>query len=107
LEHLTDDIKAMKKLYRILSPAGFGITMVPILQPVTVARQYPSITDTKLKPQYFGQADHVRLYAKEQFIERLESVGFKVKLYAANDFAKELFQKTGISQKSVLYIVEK
>jgi predicted SAM-dependent methyltransferase len=107
LEHVTDDIKAMKELYRILSPAGFGITMVPILQPVTVTREDPAVIDSKLKLQYFGQADHVRLYAKQQFIKRLESVGFKVKLYRANDFGKELFQKSGITQKSVLYVVEK
>jgi predicted SAM-dependent methyltransferase len=107
LEHVTDDIKAMKELYRILSPGGFGITMVPILEPVTETKEDPSITDTNLRLKYFGQADHVRLYAKQGFINRLASVGFKVKLYTVDDFGKELFQRSGITQKSVLYVVEK
>jgi len=107
LEHVTDDIKAMKELYRILSPGGFGITMVPMLKPVTQTKEDPAVTDTSLRLKYFGQADHVRLYAKQQFIERLTSVGFKVKWYTVDDFGKELFQQSGITQQSVLYVVEK
>ena len=107
LEHVTDDIKAMKELYRILSPGGFGITMVPILALVTTTKEDPSITDTKLRLKYFGQADHVRLYAKQQFIQRLASVGFKIAFYTVDSFGKQLFQQSGITQKSVLYVVEK
>ena len=107
LEHVTDDIKAMKELYRILSPGGIGITMVPIMLPITKTKENPSITDASMRLKYFGQADHVRLYAKQEFLQRLASVGFKVKLYTVDDFGKEVFQKCGITQKSVLYVVEK
>jgi predicted SAM-dependent methyltransferase len=107
LEHVTDDIKSMKELYRILNPGGFGITMVPILKPVAITQEDPSITAETLRLKYFGQTDHVRLYAKQDFVERLQSVGFKVKLYTVDDFGKELFKKSGITQKSVLYVVEK
>lgn len=107
LEHVTDDIKAMKELYRVLSPGGFGITMVPILLPVTTTKEDPSITDTNLRLKYFGQADHVRLYAKQDFIERLRSAGFTVKLYGVDFFGAALFQKSGITARSVLYVVEK
>lgn len=107
LEHVADDKKAMKELYRILSPGGFGIVMVPILQPVTETVEDPSIKDENLRIKYFGQADHVRLYAKQDFMERLKSVGFKVKLYDVDYFGEAVFKKSGISKKSVLYVVEK
>ncbi len=107
LEHVDDDIKAMKELYRILKPGGFGIAMVPIIQSVTETKEDPSIKDENLRLKYFGQLDHVRLYAKQDFIERLESVGFKCKLYGADYFGETLFNKSGIINKSLLYIVEK
>jgi predicted SAM-dependent methyltransferase len=107
LEHVTDDIKATKELYRILNPGGFGIVMVPILAPVIATKEDPSITDENLRLKYFGQADHVRLYAKQDFIERLRSVGFKVKLYGVDFFGEVIFERSGITEKSVLYVVEK
>lgn len=107
LEHVTDDIKAMKELYRVLSPGGFGIVMVPILKPVTVTKEDASITDVNLRLKYFGQADHVRLYAKQDFIQRLQSVGFKVNLYGIDFFGRNVFERSGITETSVLYVVEK
>ena len=59
LEHVTDDIKAMKELYRILKPGGVGIVMVPIVKPVTETHEDPSLTDENLRMKYFGQGDHV------------------------------------------------
>ena len=107
LEHVDNDIKAMKELYRILKPGGFGIAMVPIINKVVSTHEDPSIKSEALRIKYFGQLDHVRLYAKDQFIQRLESVGFKVKLYGVEHFGEAIFNKCGITKKSLLYIVEK
>jgi SAM-dependent methyltransferase len=107
LEHVPEDIKAMKELYRITKKGGFGIAMVPILNRVEKTHEDPSIKDPKLRMKYFGQGDHVRLYAKNDFIARLESVGFKVRLLGEDYFGKEVFYKNAITPASVLYIVEK
>lgn len=107
LEHVEDDIKAMSELYRILKPGGQGIAMVPIIESLTEMKEDPSIKDENLRLKYFGQADHVRLYSKHHFIKRLESVGFKVNLYTVEYFGEAVFDKYGITRKSVLYIVEK
>ncbi|MBK9533049.1 MAG: class I SAM-dependent methyltransferase [Chitinophagaceae bacterium] len=107
LEHVDDDIKAMKELYRILKPGGWGIAMVPIIESVTETHEDPSIKEENLRLKYFGQKDHVRLYAKADFIRRLESVGFMVKLYGVDYFGEAQFDRSGITRKSVLYIVEK
>ncbi len=107
LEHVDDDIKAMKELHRILKPGGFGIAMVPIIPSVQTTVEDPSITDENTRMKLFGQKDHVRLYAKQDFISRLQSVGFKVQLHDEAYFGEEKFREYGITRKSVLYIVHK
>lgn len=107
LEHVKDDIKAIKELYRITKKGGHGIAMVPILEGVEKTLEDTSIKNAKLRMKYFGQSDHVRLYSKIDFIKRLESVGFKVRLLDVNYFGSEVFDKNAITSKSVLYIVEK
>jgi len=107
LEHVDDDRKAMRELFRITKKGGFGIPMVPIVNGVTETHEDPSIKDKNLRMKYFGQDDHVRLYAKADFIERLESAGFRVELLDAAHFGPGVFEKHGISNKSVLYIAHK
>ena len=107
LEHVDDDIKAMRELFRITKTGGLGIAMVPITAGVERTHEDPTIKDKKLRMKYFGQDDHVRLYAKNDFIERLKSVGFSVKLLDVEYFGQEIFEKNGITLKSILYIVNK
>ena len=77
LEHIEDDKRAMKELYRVLNPAGFAILQVPILREKTF--EDFNIKSPKLREKVFGQSDHVRIYGKD-FKYRLENVGFKVKV---------------------------
>ena len=107
LEHIPDDIKAMKELYRVLKPGGKGIAMVPINSGVTQTMEDPNGTDIAFRWKYFGQDDHVRIYAKHDFIARLQSVGFKVDLLGEDYFTPATFEKAAIYPTSVLYIVSK
>ena len=66
-----------------------------------------TITDEGLRRKYFGQNDHVRMYSKRGFVERLESVGFVVNQYGIDYFGAEVFALNGIHPRSVLYIVNK
>lgn len=77
LEHIPDDTKAMRELYRILKPGGWGIFQVPqeINRPVTF--QDDSITNQKERARIFGQYDHVRIYGRDYF-QKLRSIGFEV-----------------------------
>lgn len=107
LEHVKDDAKAMRELYRILKPGGFGICMVPIILPLKSIDEDPSLEDPAEKWRRFGQDDHVRLYNRAGFIERLAGAGFKVDQFTIKDFEAGQFIQYGISPKSVLYIVRK
>ena len=107
LEHVTDDQKAMRELYRILDDGGAGIAMVPIILSIEKIDEDPSITDVAERWKRFGQDDHVRLYPKKIFTDRLKESGFTVKEITQRDFEKDSFIINGISPKSVLYIVSK
>lgn len=77
LEHVPDDIKAMKELFRILKPGGWALIEVP-LSPNPETFEDPTIVKISDRVKYFGQEDHVRLYGWKNFKERLEAAGFQV-----------------------------
>jgi len=77
LEHISDDIKAMQELYRVLKPNGMGIFQVPQDLYRTTTFEDNSITDKKERTKIFGQYDHVRIYGRDYF-DKLRSIGFKV-----------------------------
>jgi SAM-dependent methyltransferase len=86
LEHVDNDIAAMHELHRILRPGGFGIVMVPIITKLEKTIEDPSIVDPSTRMRLFGQHDHVRLYAKRDFLERLTAAGFTVQALTVADF---------------------
>ena len=77
LEHISDDVKAMQELYRVLKPGGMGIFQIP--QDLSRATTFSddSITDQKERAKIFGQYDHVRIYGRD-YLDKLRSIGFTV-----------------------------
>jgi len=106
LEHVNDDIKAMRELKRILKRGGFGILMVPIVLTATEIDEDITITEEAERWRRFGQEDHVRCYSKKGFLERLSISGFSIQELGVEHFGKDLFRHHGISYKSVLYVVQ-
>lgn len=76
LEHIPDDKKAMKELYRVMKKGGWGIFQVPLENERTQTYEDFSITDPKERTKHFGQYDHVRVYGMDYF-DRLEKAGFQ------------------------------
>lgn len=107
LEHVEDDKKALKELFRILKPGGRGILMVPIILKIDKIDEDPTITDVETRWRRFGQFDHVRLYSKNGFIQRIREAGFTLQALGVEHFGQSIFVECGISLKSVLYIGEK
>lgn len=107
LEHIDDDRKAISELFRILKTDGFAIIMVPILMSLQNDLENPEWKSEEERWKYYGQNDHVRMYSKKGFLSKLEYAGFKVFQYDKTYFGKDIFQRHGINEKSVLYIVRK
>jgi predicted SAM-dependent methyltransferase len=107
LEHIEDDISAMKELYRVLAKDGWGIAMVPINLGLENIYEDSSVKDEAGRWKHFGQNDHIRMYSKKGFVERLQSAGFIVKQFDVSYFGAEVFHSNGIHPRSVLYIVNK
>ncbi len=106
LEHV-DDTKTLNELYRILKPGGKGILMTPIIDRDEVFDEDMSVTDVAERWRRFAQDDHVRLYSKKIFLERVASAGFSVEQLGWRQLGLLNFLRYGITLKSVLYIVSK
>lgn len=77
LEHIPDDKTAMKELYRVMKPGGYGIFQIPQDLERETTFEDDSITDKKERARVFGQYDHVRVYGRDYF-NMLRRVGFTV-----------------------------
>ena len=97
----------MRELRRILKREGQGILVVPIVLTLDQIDEDPSVTDVSERWRRFGQDDHVRLYSKQGFLSRVQEAGLKVNQLGRDHFGNGAFTKHGITDRSVLYIVEK
>jgi SAM-dependent methyltransferase len=107
LEHVENDRIALNELFRILRHGGFGILMVPINLKVVEIDEDPFVKDIAERWRRFGQDDHVRIYSKQGFLQRVRDADFIVNQYGIDFFGKEIFIKNGITPSSILYVVEK
>lgn len=107
LEHIDSDIKALRELFRVLKPQGWGIIMVPVIAELNMTYEdHLKITEEQ-RLKYFGHKDHVRVYGKNDFIQRLKYVGFTVNQLGVDYFGNNAFKIFGITEKSVLFVVHK
>lgn len=87
LEHVPDDRLAMRELRRVLAPGGRAILQVPLSPVLPATIEDPAISDPKEQERRFGQFDHVRIYAFNDYVARLRDSGFTVDLLPAADIA--------------------
>ena len=63
LEHVQDDVEALKELFRITKKGGFGILMAPIHKKLEQTREAPDCKTEEERWKLFAQNDHLRLYS--------------------------------------------
>ena len=107
LEHIQDDTKAMKELFRVMKKGGMGIFQVPQDLNRDVTFEDNSITDPKERAKIFGQYDHVRVYGRDYF-DKLRSVGFKVEeVNYSQKVSSELSSRYRLMEGELLPVVFK
>ena len=107
LEHIQDDTKAMKELFRVMKKGGMGVFQVPQDLNRDVTFEDNSITDPKERAKIFGQYDHVRVYGRDYF-DKLRSVGFKVEeVNYSQKISSELSSRYRLMEGELLPVVFK
>ncbi len=77
LEHIKEDRKAMRELYRISAPCGMLLVQSPFRQGSTYEDH--GICSPGERKRHFGQEDHLRIYERDDLCRRLEEAGWKVR----------------------------
>lgn len=102
LEHIDDDIKAMKELFRVLKSRGHCIIQTPFKNGEIYENN--SIVTPAEREKHFGQSDHVRIYSINGLRNRLEKVGFQVE---EKNYKEEHQNYTGFNEKETVLICKK
>ena len=107
LEHITDDIKAMMELYRVLAVGGLAFIMVPIKKQFKNTYEDSNIESYEERVKSYGQGDHVRIYGMD-FLERLKEVGFAVSIYSVKEhYSDKLIKKYGLIEDDDIFLCRK
>ena len=80
MEHIPDDEKALQEMYRVLKSGGMAILQVPYSTTIYNTLETLQINDPQKQAAWYGQKDHVRIYALQDYVSRLRKAGFKVEL---------------------------
>lgn len=106
LEHIPDDRKALKELSRILKKSGIGLLLVPLdLDQQDTDEELGCSEEENWRR--FGQGDHVRKYAKHDFLKRVTGAGFTVECLGRDFFGEKLFRDNGLTSTATLYVLKK
>jgi len=105
LEHVPDDRKAIQEFYRVLSPKGYAVFLVPITAEKTF--EDPTITDPAERERLFGQDDHVRRYGPD-FMDRLKEGGFDAQDISARDLVgPDQLKRQGVLESESIFFCRK
>lgn len=103
LEHVSDDIVAMKEIYRILKPGGWALLQVPIAQDINETYEDLSVIDQEQRLNKFGQKDHVRIYGID-YEDRLRLSGFIVNKFSFLEvYGEQYTKKYALIKDEIIY----
>lgn len=102
LEHVQDDTKAMKELYRVLKEDGVCLFLVPLAIGLDKTDEAFGLSAEE-NWRRFGQDDHARLYAREDFLDRLTDAGYLVHILGKEYFGEGCWQEQGLNDIHCIY----
>lgn len=107
LEHVSDELQALKELYRVLKNGGFAILQTPYCAKLKHTFSDDGIDSDESRLQAYGQEDHVRLYGADIF-KRFESVGFVSNVKSHENILPEFdAQRYGVNKSEPFFLFQK
>ncbi len=107
LEHIEDDRKAIRELFRVLRPGGWAILQSPLDPELVVTYEDETVNTPEEREREFGQHNHLRLYGRD-YKERLEEAGYIV---TPDNYMQSLddsqIRNQGLLKDEVIYYCEK
>ncbi|HJZ40324.1 MAG TPA: methyltransferase domain-containing protein, partial [Bacteroidales bacterium] len=102
LEHVADDDRAIRELFRILKMNGICLIQTPFRDGDIYENL--SIHTPEQRKVHFGQEDHLRVYSATGLKDRLESAGFRVEKREYNEAPENI---NGFKNKETIIIAAK
>lgn len=108
LEHVPDDAKALRELFRVLKPGGTAILQTPFASGLEKTLEDPEEINTDEKrTAFYGQEDHVRLYGRDLF-GRIRAAGFQLELRKHGDCLPDIdASRYGVNREEPLFLCVK
>jgi len=107
LEHVADEMQALREIRRVLKVGGLAILQTPYSRKLHRTWQDAGIDDDLSRLQAYGQADHVRLFGRDIF-DRLASAGFVSKVRQHADLLPHIdAAKAGINPDEPFFLFQR
>lgn len=108
LEHVDEVHKALQEIRRVLNPNGITVLSVPMDLSLEHTLCAPKISTPKLRREYYGQTDHLRLFGKN-FAEILQKEGFTVHVINGEKYPPKIRPVTGPASTdlNLIYVCRK
>jgi hypothetical protein len=107
LEHVRDDRRAMREIFRVLGPHGWALLVVPLDRRLAHTFEDGSVNTASERERVFGHDEHVRLYGRD-FGDRLADAGFVVqKIECVTTFGEAEVVRFCLDREEDIYICRK
>lgn len=106
LEHVADDRRALKELYRVVKEKGIVLILVPLDLKKAWLDEENGLSESE-NWKRFGQTDHVRRYTNDEIIKRIKEAGFRCSVITRDDISKEIVRQNAFHKNIRIYLAEK
>lgn len=107
MEHILDEMRALKELYRVLKPDGMVVLSIPICIDLDETYEDSRILTKEDRNKYYGQEDHVRLYGRD-YKQRFSRAGFEITEYSPNrEMDEDTIRKYAFIENDVVMLCRK